>query len=80
MSDVIEVKEDYSLPLNEIRERIEIKPHDSFRVEIIDGSTIQLKRISEVDPLIEIIDHPATIGRSISSEELRKLDDELWGS
>lgn len=80
MSHVIEIKEDYSLPLHEIRERLGIKPHDSFSVEILDGSTIQLKRITAVDPLIEIIDHPASIGRIITSEELRNMDDELWGS
>jgi hypothetical protein len=80
MSDVIEIRDDYSLPLKEIGVLLGIKPHDSFRVEILDGSTIQLKRISDIDPLIEIIDHPATLGKPISSEELRKLDDELWGS
>lgn len=80
MSDLIEIKEDYSLPLHEIRKQLGIKPHDTFRVEILDDSTIQLKRIYDKDPLIDIIDHPASIGRIITSEELRKMDDELWGS
>lgn len=47
--------------------------------EILNDSTIQLKKMANYDPLLEIIDHPASIGRPVTSEELRKLDDELWG-
>lgn len=79
MSTIIEVTEDYFLPLREIKEIFGIKPHDSFKIEILNNSTIQLKRVSEEDSLIDLIDHPAILGRPVTSQELRKIDDEIWG-
>ncbi|ABD40103.1 hypothetical protein Mhun_0333 [Methanospirillum hungatei JF-1] len=79
MSTIIEVTEDYFIPLREIKEILGIKPHDSFKIEILNNSTIQLKRVSQEDSLIDLIDHPAILGRPVTSQELRKIDDEIWG-
>ncbi len=79
MSTIIEVTEDISLPLKELKEILDIKPHDSFKLEILNDSTIQLNRVSQEDSLIDLIDHPAILGRPVTSQELRKIDDEIWG-
>jgi len=79
MSTVIEITDDYSLPLKDVKEILGIKPHDSFKIEVLNNSTIQLKRVLPIDPLIDLIDHPAILGRPVTSQELRKIDDEIWG-
>ncbi len=79
MSTIIEVSEDYSLPLRDIKEIMGIKPHDSFKIEILNDSIIQLKRINRENSLMGIVDNPAILGRPVTSEELRRLDEEIWG-
>lgn len=79
MFTCIEVGEDYSLPLKEIKDLLGIKPHDMFNIEILNNSTIQLKRVSQEDSLIDLIDHPAILSRPVTSSELRNIDDELFG-
>ena len=79
MFTCIEVGEDYSLPLKEIKDLLGIKPHDMFNIEILNNSTIQLKRVSQEDSLIDLIDHPAILGRPVTLSELRNIDDELFG-
>ena len=65
--------------LKEIKDLLGIKPHDMFNIEILNNSTIQLKRVSQEDSLIDLIDHPAILGRPVTSSELRNIDDELFG-
>jgi|GEM_PF-1402056 len=74
----IDIGEDYSLPLNDMKDLLGIQPHDAFKIKIINDSTVQLKHVSQEDSLIDLIDHLVILGRLVTSSELRKIDDELY--
>ena len=50
-----------------------------MRVESCTSILQAIETCSLEDSLIVHMDHPAMLGRPVTSQELRKIDDEIWG-
>jgi len=75
---IVEVDEEYKIPLKRVSDGFNIKPTDRFLLRAETKEKIILERIKQKDSLMEIIEKPAHINRERMRQNLKKLEEELW--
>lgn len=75
---IVEVDEEYKIPLKRVSDGFNIKPTDRFLLRAETKEKIILERIKQKDSLMEVIEKPAHINRERMSQNLKKLEEELW--
>jgi len=75
---IVEVDEEYKIPLKRVSDGFNIKPKDRFLLRAETKEKIILEKIKQRDTLIEIIEKPAHIGRERMTLDLKKLEEEMW--
>ena len=75
---IVEVDEEYKIPLKRVSDGFNIKPTDRFLLRAETKEKIILERIKQKDSLMEIIEKPAHINRERMRQNLKQLEEELW--
>jgi len=75
---VVEVDEEYKIPLRQVSDSFNIKPTDRFLLRAETKEKIILEKIKQKDSLIEIIEKPAHIDRERMSINLKEIEEEMW--
>ncbi|PXF51229.1 MAG: hypothetical protein C4B55_02165 [Candidatus Methanophagaceae archaeon] len=76
---IVEVDEEYKIPLKQVSVSFNIKPADRFLVRVETREKIVLEKIKQKDSLIEIIENPGHTDRRGAALDLKELEEELWG-
>ena len=75
---IVEVDEEYKIPLKRVSDGFNIKPTDRFLLRAETKEKIILERIKQKDSLMEVIEKPAHINQERMRQNLKKLEEELW--
>ncbi len=77
----VELNDDFSISLEKLRSSIDLKPHEPLIIEILDNTKIQITRIPENNyPFMQSLNNPLHLGRAVSLDELKRLEDENWSN
>ncbi len=77
----VELNDDFSISLEKLRSSIDLKPHEPLIIEILDKTKIQITRNPEkTDSFIKSLNNPIHLGRAVSLDELKLLEDEQWSN
>jgi len=79
VSAIVQVDKKFNLSLKDVKDSLNIQPHDTFSIQKVNTRTITLKKIKDVDPFIEGVKNPANL-RNKKIPSLIQLEDDLWSA